>query len=63
LITNADWTRRSVEVTRRIQRAWACFARYKMEIYDRSGVRLRLRMRMLKAEVIDSLLDGCVTWS
>ena len=32
---SADWDLRSVEVTRRIQRAWACFGRYKMEIYDR----------------------------
>ena len=28
---SADWTRRSVEVARRLQRAWACFGRYKME--------------------------------
>ena len=60
---SADWTRRSVEVTRRLQRAWACFGRYKMEIYDRPGVRLRLKVRMLKAEVIETLLYGCVTWS
>ena len=25
---SADWDLRSVEVTRRIQRAWACFGRY-----------------------------------
>ena len=53
----------SVEITRRLQRAWACFRRYKMEIYDRPGVRLRLKVRMLKAEVIETLLYGCVTWS
>ena len=35
---SADWDLRSVEVTRRIQRAWACFGRYKMEIYDRPSV-------------------------
>ena len=27
----------SIEITRRLQRAWACFPRYKMEIYDRPG--------------------------
>ena len=32
----------STEITRRLQRAWACFQRYKMEIHDRPGVRLRL---------------------
>ena len=31
---SADWDLRSVEVTRRIQRAWACFGRYKTEIYE-----------------------------
>ena len=50
----------SVEVTRHLQRAWACFQRYKMEIYNRPGVRLRLKMRMLKAEVIETLLYECV---
>ena len=60
---SADWNLRSVEVTRRIQRAWACFGRYKMEIYDRSSVRLRRKVRMLKAEVLETLLYGCVTWS
>ena len=50
---------RSVEVTRRIQRAWAYFGRYEMEIYDRPSVRLRLKVRMLKAEVLETLLYGC----
>ena len=53
----------SVEVTRRLQRAWAFFQRYKMEIYDRPGVRLRLKVRLLKAQVIETLLYGCMTWS
>ena len=60
---SADWDLRDVKVTRRIQRAWACFGRYKMEIYDRPSVRLRLKVRMLKAEVLETLLCGCVTWS
>ena len=46
----------SVEIPRRLQRAWACFQRYKMEIYDRPGVRLWLKVRLLKAEVIETLL-------
>ena len=52
-----------VEITRRLQRAWVCVQRYKMEIYDRPGVRLRLKVRMLSAWVIEALLYGCVTWS
>ena len=55
---------RSIEITRRLQRAWACFQRYKMEIYDRPGVRLRLKVRLLKAEVVETLhYYGCMTWS
>ena len=53
----------SIEITRRLQRAWARFQRYKMEIYDRPGERLRLKVRLLKAEVIERLFYGCMTWS
>ena len=60
---SADWDLRSIEVTRRIHRAWACFGRYKIEIYDRPSVRLRLKVRMLRAEVLETLRYGCVTWS
>ena len=45
----------SIEITRRLRRAWACFQRYKMEIYDRPNVRLRLKVRLLKAEVVETL--------
>ena len=38
-----------IEIPRRPQRAWACFQRYKMEIYDRPFVRYRLKVRLLKA--------------
>ena len=51
-----------IEITWRLQRAWACFQRYKIEIYDRPGVRSRLKVRLLKAEVVEKLLDGCMTW-
>ena len=44
----------SIEITRRLQRAWACFQRYKMELYDRPGVRLRLKVLLLKAEVVET---------
>ena len=50
----------SIEITRRLQRAWACFQRYKTETYDRPGVRLRLKVRLLEAEVIETLLYGCM---
>ena len=60
---NVDWDLRSVEVARRIQRAWVCFGRYKMEIGDRPSVRLRLKVGTLRAEVLETLLYGCITWS
>ena len=53
---SADWTSRSIEVTRRPQRAWGCFARYEMGIYDRAGVCLRLKVRMLRVEVIRNVV-------
>ncbi|CAN0584766.1 unnamed protein product, partial [Laminaria digitata] len=34
-----------------------------MEINDRPGVGLRLKVRMRKAEVIETPLYGCGTWS
>ena len=55
---SADWDLGSVEVTRRIKRAWACFGRYKMEIYDRPSVHLRLKVRTLKAGALETLLVG-----
>ena len=52
-----------IEIKQRLQRAGACFQRYKMKIYDRSGVRLRLKVRLLKAEVIETLLYSCKIWN
>ena len=49
-------------MTRRLQRVWACFQRHKVIIYDRSGMHLRLKVRMLKADVIETLLYGCASW-
>ena len=42
----------SIEISRRLQRARACFQRYKMEFFYSPGVRLRLKVRLLKAEVV-----------
>ena len=53
----------SIAMTRRLQMAWACVQRYKMEICDRVGLRLRLKVRLPKAEVIETLLYGCMMWS
>ena len=53
----------SIEIMRRLQRAWACFQRYTMEICDCPGVRIWMKVRMLKDEAIETLPYGCVTRS
>ena len=52
-----------IELTRRLQRTWGWFKRYNMEIYDRPCVRLQLKVRSLKAEVVETLLYDCMTWN
>ena len=57
---NADL---SIEVDRRIRNAWCCFRKYTLELYDRPSAPLELKIRMLRAEVLETKLYGCVTWS
>jgi hypothetical protein len=57
---NADL---SFEIERRIRLMWACFKRFGPELYDRTNAPLSLKVRMLKAEVVETLLYGCVTWT
>ena len=47
-----------INITRRLQKAWACFQWQKMEIYDHPGVRVLLQVRLRKAEVVETLLYG-----
>ena len=57
---NADL---SIEVDRRIRNAWCSFRKYTLELYDRPSAPLELKIRMLRAEVLETILYGCVTWS
>ena len=57
---NADL---SIEVDRRIRNAWCSFRKYVLELYDRPSVPLELKIRMLRAEVLETVLHGCVPWS
>ena len=57
---NADL---SIEVDRRIRSAWCSFRKYTLELYDRRSAPLELKIWMLRAEVLDTTLYGCVTWS
>ena len=57
---NADL---SNEVDRRIRNAWCSFRKYILELYDRPSAPLELKVRMLRAEVLETMLYDCVTWS
>ena len=57
---NADL---SVNVNRRIRNAWCSFRKYTLKLYDRPSDPLELKIRMLRAEVLETMLYGCVTWS
>ena len=51
------------EINHRSKTAWVCFKRYKTELFDRPGAPSGLKARLLKAEAVEALLYGCVTWS
>ena len=51
----------SIEINRRIRNAWCSFRTYSIELYDRPSVPLELKIRMLKAEVLETMLYDCVT--
>ena len=47
------------EIKRRVRLAWACYSRFKWELYDMEAAPSALKSRMLKAEVMATLLYGC----
>ena len=53
----------SIEVDRRIRNAWCSFRKYILELYDRPSAPLELNIRMLRAEVLKTMLYGCDTWN
>ena len=56
---NADL---SIEVDRRIRNSWCSFRKYTLELYDRLSAPLELEIRMLRTELLETMLYGCVTW-
>ena len=52
-----------IEVNRRIRNVPCSFRKYTLNLYDRLSAPLELKLRMLRAEVLETLLYGCVTWS
>ena len=57
------YTDLSIEVDRRIRNAWCGFRKYTLELCDRPSAPLELKLRMLRAEVLETMLYGCVKWS
>ena len=53
----------SLEIERRIRFMWACLRRFGQELYDTKTAPISLKVRMLKAEVIETLPCGCGTWT
>ena len=51
------------EIERRVRLARACYNRFKQEPYDTEAAPFALKLYMLKAEVMETLLYGCVTWT
>ena len=50
---NADL---SIEVDRRVRNAWCSFRKYTLELYNRPSAPLELKIRMLRAEVLETML-------
>ena len=53
----------SIEVDRRMRNAWCSFRKYTLELYDRASAPLELQILMPRAEVLETMLYDCVTWS
>ena len=57
---NADL---SIEVDRRTRNVWCSFRKYTLELYGRPSAPLELKIRMLRVEILETMLYDCVTWS
>ena len=51
------------EINHRSRAAWACIRRFSRELFDRPRVPWRLKVRLLRAEAMEALLYGCMTWA
>ena len=50
-----------VEIERRVRLMRECYKRFGPELYHTMTAPLRLEVRMLQAEVVETLLSGCKT--
>ena len=53
----------SIEIDRRIYNAWCSFRKYTLEPYDRPSALLELKTQMIRAELLETMLYGCITWN
>ena len=51
------------EINPRSRAAWACIRRFSRELFDRPRASWRLKVRLLRAEAMEALLCGCMTWA
>ena len=51
------------EIANRICRAWRCFRRHSEAMYHRRRANIWLTVQLLQAEVAETLLHGCASWS
>ena len=52
-----------IKVNRRILNAWCSIREYTLELYDRPSAAFELIIRILRVEVLGTMLYGYVTWS
>lgn len=52
-----------VDIEHRSRLAITCLRKYSKGIYNRPRVSLEIKVRMLKADVLETMLYGCVAWS
>ena len=60
---SADIMPEITDIKRRVQLARVCYKWFKRELYDMEAAPFTLKVRTLKAEVMENLLYGCVTWT
>ena len=51
------------EINHRSRAAWACIRRFSRELFDWPRAPWRLKVRLLRAEAMEALLYGCMTWA
>ena len=53
----------SIKVNQRIRNAWCSFRKYTFELCDRPSAPLELKIQMLRAEALETILYDCVVWN